>query len=978
MPELRGLYGLPPGADFPAALVKGLIDAHAGTPPEALASVELIVNTQRMRRRILDLFADGTPRLLPRVRLVTDLALDLGAAPRAPISPLRRQLELTRLIEAFLDREPTMAPRANAFALAETLAALLAEMEDEGVEPGALAGLDVGEMSAHWARSRAFLSIVEGYVAESGGNGSDAGALRAAVQRRIARWENAPPEHPVIVAGSTGSRGTTQALMQAVARLPRGAVVLPGFDFRQPDAVWARLIEDAGQEDHPQYRFAALLSALGKSPGDVRPWQPGEAAEARNSVVSLALRPAPVTDQWLAEGPRLPDLPGALSGLSLIEAPDPRGEALAIALCLRDGVARGKRAALITPDRNLARRVTAELDRWRLLPDDSAGRPLALSAPGRLLRQVARLAGAPADPAALIAVLKHPLTHSGGERGEHLRRTRMFELHLRRRAQPAVGAALLAEWAGNQADAAQAWARWLTEMLAPLADPAPMPLADHVVRHRRVAERLAQGPAGDGSGALWLEAAGLAALAKMDELGLEAQAGGEMTPRAYAALIDRHLSGEVREAVAADPRVMIWGTLEARVQGADLVVLGGLNDGIWPALPGPDPWLNRQMRREAKLLSPERRVGLSAHDFQQAIAAPEVVLSRALRDDETETVMSRWLNRLYNLVRGLPMRQGPEAWQAMLGRGARWTALARRLEADLPLAPAEKRPAPRPPAEVRPTRLSVTEIQTLIRDPFAIYARRILRLSRLEPLRPRPDVRLRGTVLHKVYEAAVRQGLAGLEDATRAAFLAQAEAVLAQRVAWPEQRILWLAQIERNAEWFLAGEAERRARGTPVVLEARAELALGLPEFTLRGTIDRIDRLQDGRLVIYDYKTGKPPTATQMELFDRQLMLEAVMAEQGRIEGLEPGEVAEIAHIGLGSKPEVSPHPLRDPDAKIVMDPAVELDRFRRLIAAYAGRGQGYASRRAMEKLGYDGDYDHLARYGEWDAGQVPCSREVG
>lgn len=374
MPDIHGLYGLPPGADFPAALVSGLVERFAGMAPDALARAEVIVNTQRMRSRLSEAFADGMPRLLPRIRLVTEMAHDPLARPVATVPALRRQLELTRLITALLEREPDMAARSDAFALAESLTALLSEMEDEGVAPGAVAALDVGDMSAHWARARGFLEIVAAYQIAADESGANA-ALRSAVEARIAAWDANPPAHPVILAGSTGSRGTTQMLMRAVARLPRGAVVLPGFDFEQPAQVWTRLMQDSALEDHPQYRFAALLKALGQDPRDVKRWRDTDPVPQRNRVFSLALRPAPVTDQWISEGAALGDLRHALAGIDLIEAADPRHEALSIALCLRDAAESGRHAALVTPDRTLARRVTAELDRWHIVPDDSAGRP---------------------------------------------------------------------------------------------------------------------------------------------------------------------------------------------------------------------------------------------------------------------------------------------------------------------------------------------------------------------------------------------------------------------------------------------------------------------------------------------------------------------------------------------------------------------------------------------------------------------------
>jgi ATP-dependent helicase/nuclease subunit B len=406
------LFALPPGVDFPAELVEGLLARMTGKPPEALARVTLIVNTQRMRRRVTECLQAKGALLLPRLMLVTEAAALAGAALPRPISPLRRRLELSVLLDGLLATGSTQFPRTALYDLADSLAALMEEMQGEGVDPGRIARLDVANHSAHWARTQAFLGIVTEALC---GEAPDAEAvLRRAVTRLTEQWAVSPPADPVILAGSTASRGTTALLVQAIARLPNGAVVLPGYDFDTPDPVWDSMEDALTAEDHPQYRFRRVMDLLDCGPGAIRRWTDSQPPDpGRNRLISLSLRPAPITDQWLTEGPKLPDLPPATEALTLIEAPGERAEAIAIALILREAAETGTRAALISPDRNLTRRVTAALDRWGIRPDDSAGRPLALSAPGRLMRQVAALFGQKLTGDALLALLKHPLAFSG-------------------------------------------------------------------------------------------------------------------------------------------------------------------------------------------------------------------------------------------------------------------------------------------------------------------------------------------------------------------------------------------------------------------------------------------------------------------------------------------------------------------------------------------------------------------------------------
>jgi double-strand break repair protein AddB len=409
---------------------------------------------------------------------------------------------------------------------------------------------------------------------------------------------------------------------------------------------------------------------------------------------------------------------------------------------------------------------------------------------------------------------------------------------------------------------------------------------------------------------------------------------------------------------------MIWGTLEARVQGADLVILGGLNDGTWPEAPPPDPWRNRKMRHDAGLLLPERRVGLAAHDYQQAICAPEVWITRAIRSEDAETVPSRWVNRLGNLMNGLPKQGGAAAWNAMTERGNHWLGQARALEAVDRVPTTARRPSPRPPLAARPRSLSVTEIKTLIRDPYAIYARHSLRLRALRPLVQSPDAPLRGIVVHSVMENFVKSVIANPALLTRAHLLSIAEAALTELVPWPAARTIWLARIARVADWFIEAERARLSTATPTAFEGDARGSLEIPElgFTLRGVADRIDRSISGEVQIYDYKTGAPPTEKQQKHFDKQLLIEAAMVEEGAFKAIGVAPVSRATFIGLGNPPVEVDAPLEEETPREV------LENLRVLLAAYLDPQQGFTSRRMMEKMIFAGEYDHLARYGEWDA----------
>ena len=1014
------VYGVPPGVNFPEALLAGLRERLQGQPPEAMARIHLVVNSQRMRRRLELLLHDDAPCLLPHLDLVTTYH---GNAPQAltlppPIPSVRRHLQLGQLVGKLLEHQPDLAPRTSRYPLAKSLAHLLDELQGEAVDPQVIQDLDMGELSGHWQRSQAFLSLAQGYLQTSGAPDGQA-RQRQVVERLIDHWRHHPPSHPVIVAGSTGSRGSTRLLIQAVARLPQGAVVLPGFDFDLPAAVWSRLDQSRSPriyplEDHPQQRFCELLQNLEMDLQAVGRWT-GDQPEAptRNRLVSLALRPAPVTDAWLAEGPQLGRLDTATAGLTLLEAPDVRQEALAIALRLRQALEDGRKAALMTPDRRLARHVGAALDRWDIAADDSAGLPLHQSPPGRFLLQVAQLTTRPLTTGGLLSLIQHPLCHAGSSRTTHLRHGRTLELWLRKTNCPFPDPAALHRFAQRPtsqrrtrtapAPTEEQWIRWLVDGL-PKPVEGEHPLGDWVQRLKDGAERLVDGWAGHGAdqgadpdadggtdpGAdradspLWRQAAGRKVQGVIRALAGEAAAGGAMDALDFAALLQSLLAAEaVRTTETAAAKVPIWSPWEARSHDAQLLILGGLNEGCWPEAMAPDPWLNRPMRRQAGLPLPERQLGLAAHDLQQAVAAPQVWFSRSTRSNDGETVPCRWLNRLVNLLRGLPEQGGGQCLEEMTRRGQQWLTWAKELDAPTPGLAAAVRPCPSPPVAARPGKLSVTEIRTLVKDPYSIYARHVLRLFPLNPLEQEADARLRGVAVHRVMECflrAIQEDPTALDPdqrlRTRGKFLQVAEETFKETAPWPAVRRLWRARLERLAEWFLNTEAQRQRHGRPFAFEASGKMALhperpdGEPfPFLLTARADRIDQTRNGGWLVYDYKTGAVPSEAEQRRGDKQLLLEMIMVEKGAFAeaGISPGPAAGV-FLGVGNNPEQR--------AAVSERSEQILEELHTLLGAYLDPRQGYLSRRLLRGE-VPGTYDHLSRFGEWDSATPATGGEV-
>lgn len=968
-PDDDRLFGVAPGQDFSDTFIAGLLERLAGSPPEVLARVEVFTNTRRARRHWESLLRNGPAQLLPRIHVVSELSQDPTLGPVADLAepPIATRLRLTQLVRRLLEVEKGLAPPIAAYELAGSLTALMDEMAEAGIPPEALGDLDIADASNHWQTALKFLTLISGLWdgdQQAPALGTEA-RQALAVDALAARWAASPPAHPVIVAGSTGSRGPTAALMQAVLRLPQGGVVLPGFDFDLNARSWRALSDpDHHSPDHPQTGFAALLQRLDLTPQAITPWQGDTRSTPRTRLVSLALRPAPVTDEWRRDGPGLlPDVAPALDGVSLLNAPSERAEAAAIAVSLRQTIDTGGTAALITPDGTLARRVTAALDRWGILPDDSAGRPLPLIPEGVFTSLVLDFLISPA-PVTLTALLKHPLCAQGWDRGAHLRLIRHLDIDVLRDCGPVVNWDAVTTWAAKK-EGGPPWAAWLRDTLCPI--PPADALDARAACHRLTAEALASGPGLPPATTLWTNDQGRATARILTRMAEATADAGPMTWRDYAAVFHDLLSAEKLrpEGYVPDQRVLIWGQLEARVQSADLIVLGGLNEGTWPAQPPADPWLSRDMRRQLGLPMPEKRIGLAAHDFQQAACAPRVVLSRSARLDNTPTVPSRWLVRLENLVAGLGP-DGTAAWKAATARGDTLIATAEAQDTPTETLTRAPRPCPVIPVDKRPNRISVTQVETLVRDPYAFYAAKVLKLRALPRSGRAPDGRDRGTALHLVLERFLKATFDGLPDDAEAAFQRILADTMAGAVPWPAQRRIWQARLARIAADFIAQERLRRSRARPAEQEVLREVSLpGLArDVYLTAKADRIDLTDTGEVAIYDYKSTLP-TDKQALLFQQQLPLEAKMASLGAFLEQTARRAVHLELIGL-SKPGQALELDSDPETIEEV-----WARFLQLVEMYEEPDRGYPSRLRPHKQFDAGDYDHLARRGEWADGDI-------
>ncbi len=1018
-PAFPNVVSIAAGAPFLEHLADRLLDgtlcagpSQRPASPLPLEQASVLLPNRRAARTFRNTLVAraGRPLLLPRITAIGDVdedetllaettadgLADVFAAGELPpaATALERQLALTRLVIAFGERgtlNPVLPDRdealrvpssaVEAVALARDLAGLLDSLATEEIGADAFNDLVPDNHAAYWDLAHQFVKIVvehwPAFLHERGL--ADPIARRNMLIRRHAEQLAAePPQTPCIVAGSTGSVPATAALMAAVARLPRGWVVLPGLDRLLDDASWAAIGDKHDpQPSHPQFGLARLIGALGVSRRDVGTLT-GDAPvdQARGQLVSEVFRPTATTECWHDAAKKL-DLEAGTEGLSVVLSPTPRVEALAIALALREAVETGlDDAALVTPDRGLARRVAGELKRWRIDVDDSAGRPLSGTSAGAFVRIVAEAATGNLAPAALADLIGHTLFGCLDQESvdDAVAAFRTLCLHgpppapgfpgLRSRLDTALSqdpirhpvSARLA----RHGDAARGLIDALDAALTPLMAMAggDVGFRDYVDALRKAAEALSRQ---DGDEVLLYAGEDGAALQRLFEaLSTSDDAGIALRPEACAGLLRALMAGVTVRPTRRDRRIVILGPLEARLQRFGRVVLGGLNEGAWPAEPKTDPWLSRAMRAKAGLDQPERRIGLAAHDVAQAMAGGDVILTRSLKQDGAPSVASRWLQRLQAVA-------GPERFDELAARGQRYLDWAEALDAAEP-GEAPREPAPKPPFDKRPRRLSVTQAETLVRDPYAIHARHILKLEPLPAIGEAADAALRGTLVH----AALAEVVAGDAAPDAARLMAAFENLMQEQALPAHTRALWRPRLERIAAWFADDEAERRAAAPDAAhaLEVSGELsfeALG-GAFKLAARADRIDCGPDGRLLIIDYKTGALPTGDQVASgLAPQMTLEGAIARAGGFRDVPAGLLSGLRYIRLsGGDPAGQTREVGGDAPDALADEA--LAGFRELIAAYDDPDMAYRPRIAAKLNRDEETYDHLSRFREWSA----------
>ncbi len=990
---------IPAHRPFLDDLASGVLAWLGDASPEALSDAVILAPNRRAAREFasaLGRLAGDRPVLLPQVRPLGDLEEDeppfapgdLGLDLPPAIAPLRRRFEMARMIKDAWDSG--YSPQ-RALEMADALSAFLDACQIEEVEdPSRVETLVEGDLAEHWKDAARFLKLaIEEWPRRLEAMGMmDPAARRVRLLRLLAeRWREAPPIGPVLAAGSTGTAPAAAAVLAAVARAPQGCVVLPGLDLDMAPEIWGGI-----DWQHPQHALKRLLAAAEIDRGSVRPWfepraamDTRERARARERLLGEALRPPEATGDWRAaivELRRAASIKGepdpvteGLAGLGLATVRHEEEAASVIALMMREALETpGRTCALVTPDLDLSRRVAARLKRWGVEADVSAGEPLARTPAGRLLEICARLIADPRSPQAILGLLKHPLVRIDlAEGSEHDAREALEEHGLRgprprdwsdlkkrllKAGQPGERGFAPPEWKLARLASAGALVDRLETLVA--AARAPFMSAAPLDEAARAMTAMVEAVSGQ---AVWAGRDGEAAAALMSGLIEGGGPIGEIDRDGFHGLILALLSETtVRTGGATHPRLRILGAIEARLVRADLMILAGLEEGVWPAGAALDPFLSRPMRAALGLPPPERRLGQTAQDFVHAASAPEVVLVHAERRGGQPAVRSRWLWRLQMLVDGagvkLPVARTPLDWsRALDSPGA----------AKPDYAP---RPMPRPPVARRPRSLYVTRVERWVRDPYAIYARHILGLEEMDRPGASAEAMARGNAVHKAIERLTLAWPHALPDDCAS----EIERLLLTSLDEHGFEAASMARegpLARNcARWLANFEAERRARGVELLVEQKGEMTFDAPAgtFTLKAFADRIEVSTTGGAVM-DFKTGAAPSAKQIRAgFSPQLTLTgAILAAGGFAATNGPVEPEELTYVRVVGRKVPGEACVRAAGPEAAELSQTALEGLKALVSRFDDEATPYASWTAPQFMGgFGGNYDHLARVWEW------------
>ena len=716
------------------------------------------------------------------------------------------------------------------------------------------------------------------------------------------------------------------------------------------DKTWFEV--DAG---HPQFLLKQLIQFCGVDRHIIESLNKNHSN--RLFLTSEMMRPATTSDQWqnLKNDNDIQKIKSALNGVRICEADNDHHEATIIALALLEIAAdpeQEKTGVLITPNRYLAMRVQMILKQWGIDIDDSGGTSLNKTSLGQFcLSCLGSCLQGQIEPISFLSALKNP--YASGEIDSFRSHVKSLEKELFRGVKPSGDFESLYNLSMKNKD----FVAGLMMIFKPLssAQEGMHSLQTHIQNHIRVMENLAKTSDQSGADRLWRGDVGEAFAQFFVNLQSQSDVTPDMTLMDYQDLITSLLSQNSFTArYGKHPRISILGQIEARMIACDRVILAGLNEVVWPADSGFDAWMSRIMRADFGLPSLEQKTSLSAHDFSCGFCAADVFVTRSKKTDGAPTLPSRWLNRLHTILEATALQD-----HSMDNHYAQWARDIRHSKTQQILL----RPQPTPSIEKRPTQFSVTEIEKWMRDPYWIYAKKILDLRKMDSVDMDLSMADRGTIIHTIIERYTKTPDIDLITLGKEEF--------ETHIDNPEVYGFWWPRFEKSAQWFLDYDHDWRLDVAQTYSEIKGEIHYD--DIRLTGKLDRLDVHTNGSFSIIDYKTGSPPSPSDVNAgIASQLPLEGLILSQNGFNEIGNNENVDchfhywvLNGAGEGGKA-LRAQGQKGMDSAQLMQDAYE--GIQNLFAAYNNDSQPYiATPDFSKKIPHDyNSYAHLQRILEW------------
>ncbi|MBE6452427.1 MAG: double-strand break repair protein AddB [Alphaproteobacteria bacterium] len=952
--KLSKIYNIPVTNSFVDTLATKLLDEYAQSPLE-LSGVLLLLPNRRACQNMAEAFIRKqgmSPTLLPQMRPIGDIdedeisisgvnadSLITDTAPA--ISSLERTLLFMRIIlsrpqEFGLEK---LSLYQSCF-LAHELGKLIDTAILEELDFNNLKTLVPEEYASHWQETLKFLDIITAnwplILSERGF--IDASKRKTELIIKQAQlWKQLQTDRHIIIGATTATYPSMQILTQTISKLPHGEVFLYGLDKTLDEKAWACI-----DETHPQFELKNLLKKLDIERHQISDFVP-PLNPKREKLISEIMRPAPQSHTW-RELSSTDSAPIDAQGINLINCADNREEALSIALLMRHTIETPeKTATLITPDRKLARRVASELQRWNIKIDDTAGRPLSSTPWGTFMRLIITAATPQAERVAKLSLLKHPLCGLGSNPQDIRNQARNLEL----------------QWRMEKDTSDNEILSVLSNKLSPLTKLLQQPqisLSQILKTHIMVAEELSATSSSQGEQILWKGDAGNIGAELISQLLPLSNILCDFAPEEYIGLFDALCSqSTVRTRYGTHPRLKIMGPIEARLTQSDITILGGFNEGTWPQIAGTDPWMSRPMKKDFGFPLPEKSIGIMGLDLSCFMGAKEIYITRSEKVDGTPTLKSRWLMRLETVLKALNIPIS----QIECNQYLQATSVIDEPTTFTKLLP----PAPTPPIKYRPRQLSASNIELLMRDPYSIFAKYILKLKPLKDLSPELTQADFGNLLHQILEefnnknphTFPQDGLSQLLTIGKQKFSSDPRLKDKQSFWWPKfaKMIEHLSSLEQNYRPDIA-KINNEIQGSYTI----SELPYG--EFTITATADRVDETKDGEINIIDYKTGKARSTKEVTLgFAPQLPIEGLIAQKGGYPKIKAKNIKKLIYWQLGRKETV----IEENIPQILSNTE---QNIKELLNIFDFPTTPYICNPNPKRIPEYSDYEHLARIKEW------------